>query len=69
MFMTKRPQVDWTAKEVQVVSEDELRSRQREAREAEARADMPGMGRSAKGRKLWRQNRELVEELFRRGLL
>jgi hypothetical protein len=66
----KRPHVDWNAKELQGLSEDQLRSRLREAREAEARADAPGMGRSAKGRRLWRQNRELVEdELSRRGLL
>ena len=60
--VTKRPHVDWTAKEMQVLSEQELRSRLQQAREAEARADAPGMGRSAKGRRLWRRNCELVEE-------
>jgi hypothetical protein len=68
--VTKRPHADLTAKELQALSEEQLRSRQREAGEAEARADAPGMGRSSKGRRLWRQNRELVEEeLLRRGLL
>lgn len=68
--VSKRPHLDWTAMELQALSEDQLRSRQREAREAEARADAPGMGRSAKGRRLWRRNRELVEEEFsRRGIL
>jgi hypothetical protein len=47
---------------MQVLSEQELRSRLQQAREAEARADAPGTGRSAKGRRLWRRNRELVEE-------
>ena len=60
--VTKRPHGDWTAKEMQVLSEQELRSRLQQAREAEARADSPGTGRSAKGRRLWRRNRELVEE-------
>jgi hypothetical protein len=60
--MTKRPHVGWTAKEMQVLSEQELRSRLQQAREAEARADALGTGRSAKGRRLWRRNRELVEE-------
>ncbi len=60
--MTKRPHVDWTAEEMQVLSEQELRSRLQQAREAAARADAPGMGRSVKGRRLWRRNRELVEE-------
>jgi hypothetical protein len=65
-LVTKRPHVDWTAKEMQALSEQELRSRLQQAREAEARADGPGMGRSAKGRRLWRRNRELVEEEMER---
>jgi hypothetical protein len=60
--LTKRPHVYWTAKEMQVLSEQELRSQLQQTREAEARADTPGMERSAKGRGLWRRNRELVEE-------
>ncbi|SNS17587.1 hypothetical protein SAMN06893096_102357 [Geodermatophilus pulveris] len=68
--MTKRPHVDWTAREVQALSEEELRARLTQAREWEARADAPGMGRSARGRRLWRRNRELVEEeMGRRDLL
>lgn len=60
--MAKRPHVDWTAKEMRPLSDDALRQRLSEALEAEARADAPGMGRSVKGRRLWRKNRELVEE-------
>ncbi len=61
--------MDWTAKDMQVLSEQELRFRLQQAREAEARADGPGMGRSVKGRRLWRRNRELVkEEMERRDL-
>lgn len=68
--VTKRPHIDWTAKELQALPDEQLQSRQREARDAGARADAPGMGRSSKGRRLWRLNRELVdEELLRRGLL
>lgn len=67
--MTKRPHVDWTAKELVHLTDEQVRQRRREAAEAEARADAPGMGRSVKGRRLWRLNRELVEEeMSRRGL-
>ncbi len=68
--MPKRPHVDWTQKELHGLSDAALWARLREAKEAEARADAPGMGRSVKGRRLWRNNRELVEsELHARGLL
>ena len=68
--VTKRPHVDWTATEMRALSEQQLSSRLQEAREAETRADAPGMGRSTKGRRLWRRNRELVEEeMERRHLL
>ena len=68
--MAKRPHVDWAAKELLHLTDEQLRQRQHEAAAAEARADAPGMGRSVKGRRLWRLNRELVEdELSRRGLV
>jgi len=67
--MVKRPHVDWTAKELRHLTDEQLRQRHHEAAAAEARADSPGMGRSVKGRRLWRQNRQLVEDEWnRRGL-
>ena len=60
--VTKRPHTDWSAKELAHLSDEQLAQRHREAAAAEARADAPGMGRSVKGRRLWRGNRELVEE-------
>ena len=68
--MAKRPHLDWTEQEMAGLAEAALLSRLREAREAEARADAPGMGRAVKARHLWRKNRQLVEEeLHKRGLL
>lgn len=67
--MTKRPHTDWTAKELVHFTDEQVRQRRREAAEAEVRADAPGMGRSVKGRRQWRRNRELAEEeMGRRGL-
>lgn len=67
--VTKRPHTDWTAKELVHLTDEQVQQRRREATAAEARADAPGMGRSVKGRRLWRRNRELVEgEMGRRGL-
>ena len=60
--VTKRPHTAWSAKELAHLSEEQLGRRHSEAAAAEARADAPGMGRSVKGRRLWRGNRELVEE-------
>ena len=60
--VTKRPHADWSAKELAPLGDEQLAQRHREAAAAEARADAPGMGRSVKGRRLWRGNRELVEE-------
>ena len=66
--MTKRPHIDWTIEELRHLTLAQLREQHRRARVAEARADAPGMGRSVKGRRLWRRNRELVEaELVSRG--
>ena len=68
--MTKRPHTDWTTQEVSALSDEALRRRRSEAQLAEARADAPGMGRSTKGRRMWRKNRELVEaEMASRGPL
>jgi hypothetical protein len=68
--MPKRPHIDWTQEELQGLSDAALLGRLGDAKEAEAAADAPGMGRSVKGRRLWRANRGLVEnELQIRGLL
>ncbi len=50
--MPKRPHIDWTQEELQGLSDAALLGRLGDAKEAEAAADAPGMGRSVKGRRL-----------------